>query len=60
MKYDDACDRLIEALVGEEMAPRWWASPNKSFNNRTPAVVFEEDPRAVYEYLMWHAYGAGG
>ena len=60
MNYVTECDRLIEALVGKDLIGRWWASPNKAFENRTPAVVFEEDPRAVYEYLMWHAYGAGG
>jgi hypothetical protein len=60
MNYVAECDRLIESLVGKDLIGRWWASPNKAFENRTPAVVFEEDPRAVYEYLMWHAYGAGG
>ena len=60
MNYVAECDRLIEDLVGKENMNKWWTSPNKSFDNRTPAEMFSEDPRAVYEYLMWHAYGAGG
>jgi hypothetical protein len=60
MNYVAECDRLIEGLVGKENMNKWWTSPNKSFDNRTPAEMFSEDPRSVYEYLMWHVYGAGG
>lgn len=60
MNYVAECDRLIEAMVGKDLVGKWWSSPNKAFDGRTPAEAFKEDPRSVYEYLMWHAYGAGG
>jgi hypothetical protein len=59
MNYVPECDRLIEAMVGKDLVDKWWSSPNKAFDGSTPAEVFSEDPRSVYEYLMWHAYGAG-
>jgi len=60
MNYVTECDRLIEAMVGKDLVNKWWSSPNKAFDGTTPAEMFSEDPRSVYEYLMWHAYGAGG
>lgn len=60
MNYIKECDKLIEALVGKDLVGKWWSSPNKAFENRTPASVFEEDPKSVYEYLIWHAYCVGG
>lgn len=60
MNYVRECDRLLEAMVGKDLVGRWWMSPNRAFDGRTPAEVFKEDPRSVYEYLMWYAYGAGG
>lgn len=60
MNYVTECDRLIEGLVGKEKVNDWWTSPNKSFDGSTPAQMFSEDPRSVYEYLMWHVYGSGG
>lgn len=60
MNYVSECDKLIGALVGKENVNMWWSSPNKAFDNSTPAEVFSEDPKSVYEYLIWHAYGAGG
>lgn len=60
MNYVKECDRLIESMVGKDLVGHWWSSPNKAFDGNTPAVAFKEDPRSVYEYLMWHAYGANG
>jgi hypothetical protein len=60
MNYVDECERLAEGLVGKDNVSNWWLSPNNAFDGSTPAEMLGEDPRAVYEYLMWHAYGAGG
>ena len=60
MNYVAECDRLIESMVGKDLVGIWWSSPNKAFDGRTPAEAFKEDPLLVYEYLMWHAYCAGG
>ena len=49
------CDMLVVALVGKEMAPKWWQSANKAFDGKTAEVMFQEDPEAVYNYLMDHA-----
>lgn len=49
---------LILAMVGSDaMAAKWWTSPNKAFNNECPCYV-EFD--IVRDYLVWHAYCAGG
>lgn len=58
--YKNACDRLLTALVGSKMTNQWWNSPNKAFDDETPKVVFETDPKRVYDYLAGHAYGSGG
>ena len=60
MNYVVECDRLIELMVGKDLVSHWWLSPNDAFDRSTPAEAFKNDPRSVYEYLMWHAYGAGG
>lgn len=43
---------LVIAMVGGELADKWWSSPNKAFDMRTPAGVWLEDYYKVYEYLM--------
>ena len=48
-------EALVIALVGKEMAPKWWQSENKAFGDKTAEVMFQEDPEAVYNYLMDHA-----
>lgn len=49
------CDMLVVALVGKEMAPKWWQSENKAFDGKTPEVMFQKNPNAVYDYLMDYA-----
>jgi hypothetical protein len=44
----------------KECVSNWWLSPNNAFDGSTPAEMLGKDSRSVYEYLMWHAYGAGG
>lgn len=43
---------LVIALVGGELADKWWTTPNKAFDNRSPASMWIEDYHKVYEYLM--------
>lgn len=43
---------LVIALVGKDMADTWWNTPNKAFNNRTPASLWLEHPYVVYDYLI--------
>jgi len=45
-------EALVIALVGKEMAPKWWDSKNKAFDLETPKVRFESNPEQVYNYLM--------
>ena len=43
---------LVIALVGGELADKWWTTPNKAFDMRTPSGVWIEDYHKVYNYLM--------
>ena len=49
------CEMLVIALVGKELAPKWWLSKNKAFDGKTPEAMYQEDPNRVYEYLMDYA-----
>ena len=53
-------NKVVVALVGEANAEAWWSGPNKGFDGKTPNEAYQEDPRQVRDYLMWHAYGSGG
>ena len=44
-------------MVGADMADRWWNSPNKAFDGRTPAGQWLIDFESVYMYLMRSAEG---
>ena len=48
---------LIGMLGSDALVEKWWASPNKAFDNKCPVDVDEKD---VVTYLMWHCFGAGG
>ena len=43
---------LVIALVGGELADKWWSSPNKAFDMQTPATAWLQDYYKVYAYLM--------
>lgn len=49
------CNVLLEAMVGPSLVDQWWDSKNKHWDLRTPNEVFEEDPKSVFSYLMFHA-----
>lgn len=48
---------LLTAMLGSQLVDAWWSSPNKAFDNRTPAGVWVEDYLKVYKYLMRSANG---
>ena len=50
-------EALIIALVGKEMAPKWWTGPNRAFEGQTPNEQFEQNAERVYSYLMRMAEG---
>ncbi len=53
------CDELLFSLLGhEDLAERWWTTPNKGFEDRKPQELFEGDEAMkVFDYLNLHAYG---
>ena len=56
--HRSSLNRLVCALVGEALANRWWNSPNKAFDNRTPMSLMNEDEwTTVRDYLLHYAYG---
>ena len=51
-------NRILFGLLGsQDLVDRWWASPNKAFNGLCPRDV---DIVEVHDYLIWHAFCAGG
>lgn len=46
-------DAIVNSLIGENNADKWWSSRNKSFDMRTPAGVWLEDHMRVYNYLIY-------
>lgn len=48
-------EALLIALLGKNMAPKWWFSPNKAFEDKTPEEHWKENPEDVYDYLMHYA-----
>lgn len=53
----DRCKILLIAMLGKDLALKWWDSPNKAFDMKTPEEQWEQDYLTVYNYLMDHAYG---
>ncbi len=51
------CEALITAMVGKELATKWWNSPNRAFGDDTPEQIYSVAPPAVYAYLMKSAGG---
>lgn len=46
---------LVIAMMGKDLAAKWWDSPNKSFDMKTPNEQWQIDPESVYNYLMYYA-----
>ena len=51
------CEALVIAMVGREMAEKWWNGPNKAFCDDTPEQMYSIAPNTVYAYLMKSAEG---
>lgn len=51
------CEALVIAMVGREMADKWWNGPNRAFGGDTPEQIYSVAPSAVYAYLMKSAEG---
>jgi hypothetical protein len=51
------CEALVAAMVGQDLAAKWWNGPNKAFGGDTPEQIYSVAPSAVYAYLMKSAEG---
>ena len=51
------CEALVIAMVGREMADKWWTGANRAFGGDTPEQLYSVAPSAVYAYLMRSAEG---
>lgn len=43
---------LVIAMVGSDLASKWWESSNRAFEGKTPKEMWDENPSRVYTYLM--------
>lgn len=51
--YKPKMDRILFALLGsDELVEKWWTGPNKAFEMKTPAEVFDITPDKVITYLL--------
>jgi hypothetical protein len=48
---------LLSLLGSDELVNKWWSSPNKHWDMRTPEEVFEEDTNSVIDYLAGQLNG---
>lgn len=51
------CEALLVAMLGIDLAVKWWSSPNKAFCGDTPEQIYSVAPSTVYAYLMKSAEG---
>ena len=49
-------EALVVALVGKDMAQKWWNGMNRAFG-QTPEEQWKKDPEVVYNYLMKYSSG---
>jgi hypothetical protein len=49
----DKYNRILHALLGsQELVQKWWASPNKEFDEMTPIEMLNRDKDRVKNYLL--------
>ena len=48
---------LLESMVGPNLVEKWWDSPNRHWDMKTPNQQWEEDPKSVFKYLLSHVDG---
>lgn len=53
----ERCNELLRAMVGEHLVSKWWKSPNKAFEMRTPNEQWNISHEEVCRYLLNHAGG---
>lgn len=54
LKVREHCNMLLEAMVGKDLAPQWWDSPNRAFDGRKPR---DTELSLVHSYLLNNAFG---
>lgn len=51
----DACSKALLAMLGDQITvQRWWASPNRAFNGKTPWEQYRLDQQQVANYILQH------
>jgi hypothetical protein len=52
---------LLGAMLAsnDNLASKWWNTPNKHWDNENPENIFTDNPWEVYEYLLQHADSGG-
>jgi hypothetical protein len=45
---------LFAMLGNDDLVNRWWESPNRAFDGKTPSEVFEVDRQEVINYVLSH------
>ena len=54
----DKYDRILYSLLGSnELVQKWWASPNKAFDEMTPYEMLDRDKDRVKNYLLGQLSG---
>jgi hypothetical protein len=58
MLVPEKYDRILYALLGsQELVQKWWASPNRAFNEITPIEMWDRDKDRVKNYLLGQLSG---
>lgn len=53
MNSKEKLDKFLLSLLGsEELVHKWWNSPNKAFDMKTPQEVFDRDKDEVKAYVI--------
>lgn len=50
-------EALLIAMVGSNLAVKWWNTPNKAFDLKTPEYIWGDQHEKVYSYLIRCAEG---
>jgi hypothetical protein len=51
-------DQILTSMLGDQkLVERWWTTPNRAFDMQSPDQV---DIELVRDYIIWHAFCAGG
>jgi len=48
---------LLSLLGSNELVDKWWLSPNKHWNMRTPDEVLADDSKSVINYIAGQLNG---